>query len=68
MDVILYSTKCPKCRVLESKLKQFNITFTEINDIDLMRSKGFISAPVLEVDGAIFNFKDAVDWINKESR
>lgn len=65
MNVILYSTHCPKCKVLETKLKQNNVDFKEINDVDLMVEKGFKSAPVLEVDGVIYNFKEAIEWIKE---
>lgn len=64
MDVKLYSTHCPKCIVLEKKLNQKNISFEEINDIDVMTAKGFMQAPMLEVDGEVMDFKQANDWIN----
>ena len=64
MDVKLYSTHCPKCIVLEKKLNQKNISFEEINDIDVMAAKGFMQAPMLEVDGEVMDFKQANDWIN----
>lgn len=64
MDVKLYSTNCPKCIVLEKKLNQKNISFEEINDIDVMTAKGFMQAPMLEVDGEVMDFKQANDWIN----
>ena len=66
MKVVLYSTHCPKCTVLEAKLKNKNIRFEEVNDENLMIEKGFMSVPVLEVDGKIMNFKVANDWINKQ--
>lgn len=66
MDVILYSNHCPQCKILERKLHDKNIDFTEINDVDLMISKGFMSMPMLEVDGNVMKFKDALNWINKE--
>ena len=64
VKVILYSTHCPKCCVLEKKLRQKNIVYDEVNDIDIMRKKGFLSAPVLEVEGTSMDFKTANDWIN----
>lgn len=64
-EVILYTTFCPKCRVLESKLKQKNITYSEISDIDIMTEKGFMSAPMLEVDGIVMDFTTANTWINE---
>lgn len=66
MDVILYSNHCPQCKILERKLHDKNIDFTEINDVDLMISKGFMAMPMLEVDGNVMKFKDALNWINKE--
>ncbi|MFR3452902.1 MAG: glutaredoxin family protein [Coprococcus eutactus] len=65
MKVILYTTHCPKCMVLEKKLKSKNIEYTENTDTDLMISKGFLSTPMLEVDGNIMDFKAANTWINE---
>lgn len=67
MEVILYSTHCPKCNILEKKLKQKNITYKEINDIEIMKEKGYLTVPVLEVNGTSMNFKQAVDWVNSLS-
>lgn len=66
MSIVLHSTHCPKCKVLESKLKQKNINFEENNNVDLMVERGFKSAPVLEVDGIAYNFKEAVEWIGEQ--
>lgn len=65
MQVILYSTHCPKCHVLETKLKQLSIDFKLIDDVDLMESKGFMEAPMLEVDGQIMTFGEAVNWLKE---
>ena len=64
MKVFLYSTHCPRCNVLEKKLQQKNISYEEINDVEIMEKKGYLSVPVLEVDDKSMNFKQAVDWIN----
>lgn len=64
MAATLYSTHCPKCNVLEKKLKQKNISYEEVNDIEKMKEKGYLSVPVLEVDGVSMDFKTASDWIN----
>lgn len=64
MNVILYSTNCPKCNVLEKKLSEAKIDFTVVNDVKKMIEKGFRSAPVLEVDGDVFDFKQAIEWVN----
>lgn len=67
--VKLYTTYCPKCKVLETKLKQKNIEF-EICDsesnIQELIDKGFKGAPVLLVDDNFMNFTDAVNWVNNK--
>lgn len=64
MKVVLYSTHCPRCNVLEKKLQQKNIQYEEINDVEIMMAKGYMSAPMLEVDGVSMDFKEASDWVN----
>lgn len=59
----LYTTHCPKCKVIEKKLAQKNIQYIEVTDVDEMQRLGFKSAPILEVDGKIMNMTDANRWI-----
>lgn len=66
MEVKLYSTHCPKCNVLTKKLQNKNIPFEEITDIDIIISKGYLTVPLLEVDGHIMNFNEANDWISTQ--
>ena len=61
--VILWSTHCPRCKVLEVKLKQKNIEFEENTNVEEMTAKGFKEAPKLEIDGAVMDFKEAVEWL-----
>ena len=35
-------------------------------DVDLMIQKGFTTAPKLEIDGAVYDFKEAVEWIGEQ--
>lgn len=63
--VILWSTHCPRCKVLELKLKQKNICYEENTDVNQMTARGFKEAPKLEVDGVVMDFKQAVDWIKE---
>lgn len=62
--IIFHSSHCPRCKVLETKLKQKEIEYEENNDIQVMLSKGLEMAPALEVDGKMMDFKEAVNWIN----
>lgn len=65
MEINFYSTHCPKCKVLETKLKQKGLFYTEINDIDAMLAKGLHSVPYLEIDGKLLNFTEANTWLNE---
>lgn len=62
--VILYTVDCPKCLILEKKLNQASISFETCRDEDIMGQKNISSIPTLEVDGKLYTFKEAVDWIN----
>ena len=64
MSVVLYSTHCPRCNVLEKKLQQKNIVYEEINDVEIMKEKGYLTVPILEVDGKSMNFKEAFNYVN----
>lgn len=64
--VTFYSTHCPKCNILEKKLKANNINYTENNDVDVMLSKGLLTVPALEIDGEIYTFTQAVEWLKKQ--
>ena len=61
--VILYSTNCPRCRIIEKKLQDKGIEFELFNDVDAMIAKGFKEAPKLEADGVVMDFKEANEWI-----
>ena len=61
--VILYSTGCPKCNILKSKLSSAGIVYTENNNVEIMLSKGIDTVPVLEVDDKLLSFAEANDWI-----
>ena len=64
----LYSTHCPKCIMLESKLKQKKVNYELVKDFDLeeIKEKGYSSMPLLEVDGKMMEFEEAVKWVNKK--
>ena len=60
--VILYTTHCPMCKALKMKLDKFKIQYEECDDVDLMISKGFSRAPILEVNGVALYVKEAMSW------
>ncbi len=62
--VILYSTGCPKCKILKKKLAEKNIDYTENQNVEEMVALGIDQVPVLKIDGEIMKFKEAVEWVN----
>ena len=65
MNVIWYSTGCPKCNILKKKLADAKIDYKVVEDVDVMVSKGLKEVPWLEVDGNLMNFVDSSKWINE---
>ena len=62
--VILYSTHCPRCGVLQKKLTEKNVQYAENNSVDDMTALGIMEVPVLSVDGELMSFAEAVSWVN----
>lgn len=63
--MVLYTTGCSKCKILESKLADHAISYDVCEDKEVMKSKGFRSVPVLELDdGTILTYGKAVKFVN----
>ena len=62
----LYQHGCPNCLRLKAKLDNKKIAYENITDKDLMISLGFKSAPKLEVNGEIMDFKEAMKWVEEQ--
>ena len=65
-EIILYSTGCPKCKVLERKLHDKGIYYTKNKSLNEMERLGFTTVPVLYVSGKYLKFNEAVKWINEQ--
>lgn len=64
--ITLYTTHCPKCKIVEMKLKSKSIEYEECDNIEIMLQKGFKQAPMLDVDGQLFDFSAAINYINNK--
>lgn len=62
----LYTIDCPACQVLEKKLAQKGLSYNTVNDLAILTEMGFTAFPILEVDGALLSFKEAVEWVNQQ--
>lgn len=63
---VLYSTHCPKCQILEKKMKSKNIKYQECNDVETMIKLGLSTVPWLEVEGKLLDFNEANKWVNQQ--
>ena len=63
-NIILYSNNCPRCKILKKKLNDNKINYEIIDDVDTMIDKGLSTVPVLEINGRMLDFKEAVEWVN----
>lgn len=64
--ITLYSTGCPKCKVLKKKLDEKGIKYTVNLSVEEMMAIGITQVPVLCVEGKLLQFKQAVDWVNTQ--
>lgn len=66
--ITLYSTHCPKCKVLEMKLEQKKIDHEVVDNpeevVNFGKENNIMSAPILVVDGAIYDFSSAVKLLS----
>lgn len=63
--IILYTTNCPRCLMLEKQLDAKNIMYTKNYDVDEMLNKGIMMAPALDVDGQILDFATAMKYVKE---
>ena len=63
-EIILYSTGCPKCKVLETKLQNKGIYYTKNSSISDMTDLGISAVPVLRIGDVYFSFSEAIKWLN----
>lgn len=67
--MIVYSTGCPQCEVLKKKLADKNVDFTLVENRDevIKAAEGFgiTNVPFMVVDDKVYNFSEAINFINK---
>ena len=64
MELILYTTHCPKCEVIENKLHVKDIVHKVVDNKDELIKAGIFSVPVLSVDGKRMGFLEANKYVN----
>jgi len=65
IKVTFYSNNCPRCNILQQKLDEKGVMYEKVSDIEIMKQKGFMSVPMLEVDEKIMTYSEAINWIKE---
>ena len=65
--ITVYTTHCPRCKILERTLRDAGIEYEQCENEDIMISKGFEEVPQMEVDGVVYNFRQAIKWIREST-
>lgn len=68
MKAKLYSTNCPKCKVLETLLGRDNIDYSVTTDIQPLISEGISSAPILEVKLTFEEARKYLSFLHNEKK
>ena len=66
MNIVLYSTHCPRCTGVEKKLEAKGIQFEVETSVDDMLALGITQVPMLRVDDKLLNFAEANTWVNNQ--
>lgn len=62
--ITLFSSNCPKCKILEKQLNGANIPFEINSDLKEVMDKGYRSLPILKLEiGEYLEFNDAIKYI-----
>lgn len=64
--IVLYSTHCPRCNVLEKKLNNKKIKYNIVDDENEIIKLGIDIVPMLKVNDELMNFGQAVKWVNSQ--
>lgn len=68
-NIILYTTHCPKCKILEKKLNEKNIQFQTEDNIEIVTKIANLvqmsTAPILKLeDNRFLDFSGAIKFLN----
>lgn len=64
--IIVYTTHCPRCKVLEKTLNSLNYEYVAVEDVEKILKMGITEVPYMEVDGELMNFKMAMLWLKEK--
>ena len=63
--ITLFTNNTEECNILEKKLLEKGITYVRNENIVLMKERGFLALPKLEVSGNVYGFNEAMRWADR---
>ena len=64
-DIVLFSSGCPKCKVLKQKLDDRKIEYEVSEDFNELIEQNLQTVPVLKVNGEYYQFGEAIKVVNE---
>lgn len=64
-NIVLFSSGCPKCKVLKQKLDDRKIEYEVSEDFDELIEQNLQTVPVLKVNGEYYQFSEAIKVVNE---
>ena len=69
MEIVLYTTNCPQCQVLEATLKSKKVPYSTVTDMQKIMSvaaaANIQSVPIMQLNGVVMPYADALRWANE---
>ena len=66
MEVIMYSTNCPRCKTMAMQMDKKKLSYAVCTDVAEMESLGIHSVPALCVDGKVMTYEKSMQWIAEQ--
>lgn len=64
-NIVLFSSGCPKCKVLKQKLDDRKIEYEVSEDFDELIEQNLQTVPVLKINGEYYQFGEAIKVVNE---
>ena len=64
-NIVLFSSGCPKCKILKQKLDEKQIKYEVSEDFDELITQNLQTVPVLKVNGKYYQFGEAIKLIGE---
>ena len=65
--IILYSTDCPRCKLVKQMLDIHHVPYTEITDKQAILDRDFDSVPMMDVNGKMMDYSGILTWLEQNN-